>query len=298
MQMSVATSLPNLRRVLLVLLLSLTAFVQGCNQISTGNARLKPAQASLHACCTNMEEYPRWYVEMARTVAPALGTVLSHVAWRSGYLKSKPAAQDAIMDILQPLDIVLVSSKGRRSGQMIPGLFGHAAVYVGTEQELQRLGIWASSKVQPHAAKIRSGHVFIEADADGVHLSPASIVLNTDAVAILRPRFTGLKQRRKTALDFFSAMGMKFDFLFDVDSPDCTFCTELIHRVMPQLDLPIMEIYGVRTIMPDSLAVSAIRRKPNLAVVGYIKGDRNGWRQASVGDLAKDIGQNWADRQR
>jgi hypothetical protein len=50
--------------------------------------------------------------------------------------------------------------------------------------------------------------------------------------------------------------------------------------------------------MPDSLAVSAIRRKPNLAVVGYIKGDRNGWRQASVGDLAKDIGQNWADRQR
>ncbi len=298
MRMSVTISLPAVRRVLLVLLLSLTALFQGCNQISTGDARLKPAEASLRACCTNMEEYPRWYVDMARTVAPALGTVLSHVAWRSGYLKSKQAAQDAIMDILQPLDIVLVSSKGRRSGQMIPGLFGHAAVYVGTEQELQRLGIWTSPKVQPHAAKIRNDRVFIEADAEGVHLSPASIVLNTDAVAILRPRFTSLKQRRKTAVDFFSAMGMKFDFLFDVDSPDCTFCTELIHRVMPHLDLPIMEIYGVRTIMPDSVAVSAIRKKPNLVFVGYVKADRNGWRQASVGDLAKDIGQNWADRQR
>lgn len=297
--MSVTTSLPAVRRVLLVLLLSLTALVQGCTQISTGDAaKLRPAQASLRACCTNMEEYPRWYVDMARTVAPALGTVLSHVAWRSGYLKSKQAAQDAVMDILQPLDIVLVSSKGRRSGQIIPGLFGHAAVYVGTEQELQRLGVWTSSKVQPHAAKIRNDRVFIEADAEGVHLSPASIVLNTDAVAILRPRFSSLKQRRKTAVDFFSAMGMKFDFLFDVDSPDCTFCTELIHRVMPHLDLPIMEIYGVRTIMPDSVAVSAIRKKPNLVFVGYVKADRNGWRQASVGDLAKDIGQNWADRQR
>ena len=101
-----------------------------------------------------MEDYPPWFVDMARTVAPPLGTVLSHVAWRSGYLKSKQAAQTAILDVLQPLDIVLVSSKGKRSGQMIPGLFGHAAVYLGTQQELQRLGLWSSPKVQPHLSLI------------------------------------------------------------------------------------------------------------------------------------------------
>jgi len=296
--MSITVSLSVVRRVFLVLLLSLSAVVQGCVELRTENANLKPAKASLQACCTNMEEYPRWYVDMARAVAPALGTVLSHVSWRSGHLKSKQAAQDAIMETLQPLDIVLVSSKGKRSGQMIPGLFGHAAVYLGTEQDLQRLGVWTSPSVQPHTAKIRNDRVFIEADAKGVHLSPASIVLNTDGVAILRPRFSSLKQRRKTARDYFSTMGMKFDFLFDVDSPDCTFCTELIHRVMPQLDLPIMEIYGVRTIMPDSLAVAAIRKEHDLAFVGYIKGDHKGWRQASMGDLVTDIGQNWAKRQR
>lgn len=246
-----------------------------------------------------MEDYPRWYVDMARTVAPALGTVLSHVSWRSGYLKSKQAAQEAVMDGLQPLDIVLVSSKGKRSGQMIPGLFGHAAIYLGTEQELLSLGIWSSPEVEPHHAKIRAGHVFIEADAKGVHLSRPSIVLNTDAVAILRPRIASNGQRRKTALDFFAAMGMKFDFLFDVDSPDCTFCTELIHRIMPQLDLPIMEIYGVRTIMPDSVAVAAIRRRGgSLAFVGYVKADRSNWKQGSIGELANDIGSHWADRQR
>jgi hypothetical protein len=296
--MSFPVSLRTVNRLLVVLLLCLTAIAQGCVELRTEKANLKPAKASLEACCTNMEDYPPWFVDMARTVAPTLGTVLSHVAWRSGHLKSKPAAQKAVLDVLQPLDIVLVSSKGRRSGQVIPGLFGHAAVYIGTEQELQRLGVWSSPKVQPHHASIRNGQVFVEADSGGVHLSKASIVLNTDAVAILRPRFSSLAQRRKAAHGYFSALGMKFDFLFDVDSPDCTFCTELIHRVMPQLDLPIMEIYGVRTIMPDSVAVSAMRKGGKLAFVGYIKGGRSGWSQASIADLANDIGQNWATRQR
>lgn len=296
--MSITVSLSAVRRVFLVLLLSLSAIVHGCVELRTENPNFKPAKASLQACCTKMEEYPLWFVDLARAVAPTLGTVLSHVAWRSGHLRSKQAAQNAIMDVLQPLDIVLVSSKGRRSGQIIPGLFGHAAVYLGTEQELKRLGVWTSPEVQPHAAKVHTRHVFIEADAMGVHLSMPERVLNTDGAAILRPRFSSLKQRRKTTRDYFSTMGMKFDFLFDVDSPNCTFCTELIHRVMPQLDLPIMEIYGVRTIMPDSLAVAAIRKEHDLAFVGYIKGDRKGWRQASMGDLVTDIGQNWAKRQR
>lgn len=296
--MSIPAPLPPVRRVLPVLLLSLVAFVQGCAQLTTGDAALKPAQASLQACCTRMEEYPRWYVDMARTVAPALGTVLSHVAWRSGHLKSEPEAQQAVLDVLEPLDIVLVSSKGRTSGQLIPGLFGHAAVYLGDEAALRDMEIWSSPLVQRRRAEIHKGNVFIEADAKGVHLSPPSVVLNTDAVAILRPRFVSARQRRRAAFEYLDSLGMDFDFLFNVDSPDCAFCTELVHRVMPQLDLPVVEIYGVRTIIPDSVAVTAIRKPRSLQLVGYVKTDRNGWRQASIGDLAKDIGQNWADRQR
>ncbi len=288
----------GLRRMFLLFVLCFTAIAQGCVDFRSDDANLKPAKASLQACCTDMEDYPLWFVDMARTVAPPLGTVLSHVAWRSGYLKSKRDAQQAILDVLQPLDILLVSSKGRRSGQVIPGLFGHAAVYLGTEQDLRRVGAWPSPEIKPHVTDIHNGLIFIEADARGVHLSKASTVLNTDAVAILRPRVTNKAQRRKAVLDYFKALGMKFDFLFDVDSPDCTFCTELIHRVMPHLDLPIMEIYGVRTIMPDSVAVSAITKPRNLAFVGYIKADRDGWRQRSAADLAEDIGGHWAARKR
>jgi len=295
--MSIPARLPSIRLALLALLISLVALVQGCVQVSTGEASLKPAKASLRACCTNMEEYPRWYVDMARTVAPALGTLASHVSWRSGHLKSKRAAQDAVLSVLKPLDIVLVSSKGKTSGRVIPGLFGHAAVYLGTEAELRDLGVWNSPKVQPYAATISKGRVFIEADSAGVHLSPPSVVLNTDAVAILRPHFSSQAQRRKTVVAFIETIGMDFDFLFNVDTPECTFCTELIHRVMPQLDLPIMEIYGVRTIMPDSLAAAAIRKSNNLRLVGYVKANRNGWNQGSMRELADDIGRTWAKRQ-
>ncbi|MEP3437034.1 MAG: YiiX/YebB-like N1pC/P60 family cysteine hydrolase [Hoeflea sp.] len=244
-----------------------------------------------------MEDYPRWFVDVSRVFAPQVGTVLSHIAWRGGYLKSKQAAQNAILSSLQPLDIVLVSSKGRTSGQLIPGLFGHAAIYLGTQSQMQDLGVWTSAAIKPHAADVENGKIFIEADQKGVHLSPASIVLNTDRVAILRPEFSTNMRRREIIRDYFRFIGADFDFLFDVDSPDCTFCTELIHRVMPELDLSIQDIYGVRTIIPDRVAVAAIRHEVGLSLVGYIKADLKTWRQASGKALAEDIAVTWFKRQ-
>ena len=243
-----------------------------------------------------MEDYPRWFVDAARTVAPPLGTVLGQIAWRGGHLKSKPAAQAAILASLEPLDIVLVSSKGRTTGQLIPGLFGHAAIYLGNEAQLSRLGVASSPQVRPHLPGIRAGMVFVEADKAGVHLSKPSVVLNTDRVAILRPSFASHERRRQVARDYFAAIGMDFDFLFDVETPECTFCTELIHRTMPELRLPIQELYGVRTILPDRVAVAAVRRETGLDFIGYVKADLRTWRQASDGVLAEDIAATWSGR--
>jgi hypothetical protein len=89
---------------------------------------------------------------------------------------------------------------------------------------------------------------------------------------------------------------MDFDFLFDVESPDCTFCTELVHRVMPELNLPIQTLYGVRTILPDRVAVAALRGETGLRLIGYIKADRSGWRQASAREMADDIAETWSRR--
>ena len=278
-------------------LIGLMLLLQGCAQTGSSQTPEIEPQAGLNSCCTKMEDYPRWFVDTARIAAPEVGTVLSHVTWRGGHLKSKKAAQDAILMSLEPLDIVLVSSKGRTSGQLIPGLFGHAAIYSGTQAQLQALGVWSSAEIKAHAADITRPMTFIEADHKGVHLSPASTVLNTDRVAILRPTFGSTKRRRQVARDYFGTIGMDFDFLFDVESPDCTFCTELVHRVMPELNLPIQSLYGVRTILPDRVAVAALRGETGLRLIGYIKADRSGWRQASAREMADDIAATWSRRQ-
>ena len=285
-----------LNPLILMALLGLTLAAQGCMRSAPAPSAAAPSQARLDQCCTDMEDYPRWFVEVSRSVAPQLGTVMSHVTWRGGHIKSKQAAQDAILAQLRPLDIVLVSSKGRKSGQVIPGLFGHAAIYLGTRTELEQLGIWTSAEVQAHAAGIQANRLFVEADAKGVHLSAASVVLNTDRVVVLRPSLRSQTRRQQVALAYFDAIGMDFDFLFDVDTPDCTFCTELIHRVMPELDLPIQEIYGVRTILPDRVAIAALQRSSGLSFVDYVKADADTWRQASGRMLADDIAAIWSDR--
>ena len=273
----------------------LVLLLQGCTQTAE-----QPAQspATLDRCCTDMEDYPRWFVDVSRLIAPQLGGVLGNISWRDGHLKSRQSARTAILASLEPLDIIMVSSKGRTSGRVIPGLFGHAAIYLGTQSELQDLGVWTSNAVKPHAADIRNGMVFIEADQKGVHLSPPSVTLNTDRVAILRPQLRTIGQKRAAARGYFRAVGSDFDFLFDVDSPDCTFCTELIHRVMPVLDLPIQSIYGVRTIMPDRVVVAALRGEVPLKLIAYIKADLNTWRPASGKALARDIATTWSRRQR
>jgi len=283
-------------KVVLGLLMAVILVMQGCTQLASGPIAAEPTPTSLTDCCTDLEDYPRWFVDVSRTVAPQLGTFLSHVTWRGGHLRSKQAAQKAILAEIRPLDIVLVSSKGRKSGQVIPGLFGHAAIYLGSQAELMELDVWTSAEVKPHSAGIQSNRIFVEADARGVHLSTSSVVLNTDRVVVLRPTFHSSARRREVARAYFSAIGMDFDFLFDVDSPDCTFCTELIHRVMPELDLPIQQVYGIRTILPDRVALAALRGEAGLDLIDYVKADRDTWRQASSRELADDIATLWSTR--
>lgn len=282
-----------MNRPILLVLLVLTLLAQGCAQTAPERTTDGQSQPALASCCIDMEVYPRWLVDAARTVAPELGTILSHAIWRGGYLKSKQAAQNAILASLEPLDIVLVSSKGRTSGHLIPGLFGHAAIYMGTQSQLQALGVWASPEAKPYLKDIQERRFFIEADHKGVHLSTASVVFDTDRVAILRPKLRDLNRRRKIARDYFSTIGMDFDFLFDVDSPECTFCTELVHRVMPELNLPVQSLYGVRTILPDRVAVAALRRETGLGLISYVKADRSAWRQASAREMVDDIAATW-----
>lgn len=249
-----------------------------------------PAAAS---CCLDVERYPPLIVRIADPVAPLIGRTVGAIVWRKGYLNDDPDAQAEVLRQLRPLDIVLVSNKGRLSNHALPGVFSHAAVYLGTEKQLRRAGVWNDPRIREHRGAIAAGSVFIEADKDGVHLSPAGVVLNVDRLAVVRPQLANTGRRKQALVDYFAALGGRFDFRFDAGTRDCVFCTELVSRVIPELQLRERDAYGRSLIVPDELANAAAGHDPALSFVLYIRGDRKRWERASRAALESDLASYW-----
>lgn len=249
-------------------------------------------------CCGDIERYPTGLVDAFRPIAPEAGRVLAHVNWRKGYLLKREDAHAAIRAELRPLDVLITSSKGRITGHTIPGLFTHALIYLGTEAELKRAGVWETAAVRPFHQQVRAGKVFIESEHDGVHLSAEHVVLNTDRVAVLRPRAATAARKAKALQDYFTAIGMPFDFRFDVTTPDRAFCAELVAIVMPELGLPVTEAYGIKMILPESLPASAVDGTSGLGFVSYTRAGRDGWERLGASGLKADIEAEWAKHKR
>lgn len=246
----------------------------------------------LRQCCLSPEKYPPWLISLAEPAAPVVGRAIGSIRWRKGLLAGTSAEQE-IVSTLQPLDIVAVSSPGRLSGRMVPGLFSHVAIYLGTEEQLRREGVWCDARVAPHHAEIRAGATFIEADKKGVHLSPARRVLDTDRVAVLRPRFSGDRRQRAAVAALFGHLGYKYDFNFDNATEERLYCAELAGRTMPEIDLPERIVYGRRTSLPDEIVAGAATGRSRLTPILYARPRGEGWEKASRADLVADIAVRW-----
>lgn len=245
-------------------------------------------------CCADAERQPRWLVAAAEPFAPIVGEVVGPITWRHGYIADE-TTQKRFVAGLQPLDVVVVSSKGRLTGHLIPGLFQHATIYVGSERELRALGMWSHPSVVPHQEAIRRGARFIEADRKGVHLSPPSAVLDTDRAVALRPRIATPGWQRRAAATLFGALGTRFDFNFDAARADRLFCAELVCHAMPELKLPRNKVYGRDTIIPDRVVYEAARGNPRLRFVTYAAGGPTEIRWPGRTELLDDLRKAWPD---
>ncbi len=264
----------------------------GCTPVE---APAGPAEAAPAACCRDLERTPAWIVRASEPLMPLVGPALGTLQARPGHLADQATARRLVMSKLRPLDVMLVSHKGRFSGHTVPGHFAHGIVYLGTETEIRALGLWDDPAVRPHRDEIRSGHVFIEASLRSVHLTAPDEVLNADRMIVMRPRL-GASRRREVALQLFRRIGVPFDYRFDADSEECDFCTELIYRVLPELELPVREAYGRRTVVPDDIALRAVSSDPRLSFVLAVEGTPSGWRQLTGKELAGEIETDWQRR--
>ncbi|MSU49159.1 MAG: DUF1592 domain-containing protein [Opitutus sp.] len=193
-----------------------------------------------------------------------------------------PELLAALRPRLRPGDIVIERRNWFLSNAFLPGYWPHAALYVGTADDLRALGLTDDPRVAKHlktfsppdAAEHRLA--FIEAMSEGVVFTSAEHSIGeADSIAVLRSRLTP-EQVKEVVARAFSHVGKPYDFDFDFFSGDKLVCTELVYRAFGSMvDFPLVQILGTKTLP----AVEIVRfwaspsGAPQLEFVAFLDGD-------------------------
>ncbi|MDF1673716.1 MAG: YiiX/YebB-like N1pC/P60 family cysteine hydrolase [Vicingaceae bacterium] len=197
-------------------------------------------------------------------VSMFFGNSVGLVESRKGKLFGNEIIKKEIQDVLQPLDIILEKTPFRLTDKLIPGHFGHVAIWIGNQKELKEKGLWEHEVVIPYHNKIspdgseesKNGFQIVEALREGVKLSSLEEFMNIDDIAILRPRFGDnvTEKEKESLLLAFRQLGKEYDFNFDVNTTEKIVCSELAYVCFPQIDWPTEKTAGRHTISPDNVA--------------------------------------------
>jgi hypothetical protein len=156
---------------------------------------------------------------------------------------------------LQPGDIILERRNWYLSNAFLPGFWPHCALYVGTPEELEAIGIkYSELDAEARAAHQRPEHghprVIIEAMSEGVVFTSAEHSLHADYVAVLRPRLS--KDLIATVIrNAFSYHGRPYDFGFDFADESKLVCSELLYYSFGDLlEFKLESVLGKNVVTP------------------------------------------------
>ncbi|TAG26981.1 MAG: hypothetical protein EAZ36_07300 [Verrucomicrobia bacterium] len=174
---------------------------------------------------------------------------------RQGQSLIAPDQLAVLRSKLRPGDIVIQRRNWYLSNAFLPGYWPHAALYVGSADDIQMLGLANDPRVARHLAAFslidNEGHGFalIEAMSEGVvFTSVEHSIGGADGVVVLRPRVDETA-RREIIARAFDHTGKPYDFDFDFFSADKLVCTEVVYRaVAGRVNLPLVEVLGRRTL--------------------------------------------------
>jgi hypothetical protein len=214
---------------------------------------------------------------------------------REGKALIRPEQVAELRSKLQPGDIMLERRNWFLSNAFLPGYWPHAVLYVGTEEDLRRMGLMNDPRVEKHWREFvkhdEAGHehVIIESVSEGVVFSSMEHSIGGgDSAAAMRPRLDQARIRESIARAF-SHVGKPYDFDFDFFTTDKLVCTELVFRSYDgDIQFPLVEILGTKT-MP---AIEIVRKFSNerghtnaqLDFVGFLDGDEKKGRARFLGE--------------
>lgn len=200
------------------------------------------------------------------------GNVVGLVESRRGKLDNRPEVLDRVGAELQAGDVLLEKTPFRLTDSFIPGHWGHAAVWIGSEDELRALDLWDHPVVVAHQAEIRHGRGVVEALRSGVEMNTLKHFLNVDDLAVLRHRDPDRDTRRRVILQALRQVGKDYDFNFDTQSANRIVCSELVYHAYGDVQWPTERKLGRVVVSPDNIAQEATGSGPFEVAVLYHDG--------------------------
>jgi len=192
---------------------------------------------------------------------------------RKGMLYHSDEFEANAIPELQPLDIILEKTPFRATDRFIPGFWGHAAIYIGTEEQLKALKIWDHPVVKKHHKSIRKGKTIAEALRPKVVMNSLRDFSDIDDFALLKYRNSmSDEMKREHIVRALSQIGKDYDFGFDVESQETIVCSELHYITYTGLKFDTERIIGRQTISVDQVAEQGIEGMPLVPTILYLKG--------------------------
>lgn len=186
------------------------------------------------------------------------GNVIGLVESRRGKLDKRPEIHKQVIRELQAGDVLLEKTPFRLTDSFIPGHWGHAAVWIGSESELRELDIWHHPVVKPYHSQIRRGRGVVEALRSGVEMNTLQHFMNVDDLAVLRQNNLNQEQRRRVILQALRQVGKAYDFSFDTQSTNKIVCSELVYHAYGDVNWPTERKLGRVVVSPDNIAQKAV----------------------------------------
>jgi uncharacterized protein YycO len=190
------------------------------------------------------------------------GNMVGLVESRRGKLDDQQQVRDRVGADLQAGDILLEKTPFRLTDSFIPGHWGHAAVWIGSEAELRELGLWEHPVVARYHTQIRQGRGVVEALRSGVEMNTLARFMNVDDLALLRHRTMDRQSKRRVILQALRQVGKAYDFNFDTQSSNRIVCSELVYHAYGDVRWPTQRKLGRVVVSPDNIAQEAVTGGP------------------------------------
>ena len=190
------------------------------------------------------------------------GNTLGTIQFRAGKLKTDENFLPSVKSQLKVLDVLMERTPARATSNFIPGFWTHAAIYVGTEEDLRYYGIWDHPLVRNHQERIKNGASAIEALRTGVEINSLESFRDADTFSTIRLKVPlNHEQTRAHLLTAFAQLGKIYDFSFDIQSGKKIVCSELHYITFTEVPFNTSQILKRQTISIDQVAEQALTNR-------------------------------------